>query len=88
MRFKIGPCTEGKENPKKEAGHFRLEDRNFNKRGNLHMSLLFGESRMSSSPHLCTRILNRFIETIMMFSYYMVQMISITHFSLTVESLK
>ena len=70
MKFKIGPYTEGKKNSKKEADHFRLEGRNFNKQENSHMSLLFGESKTSNSPHLCAKILKRFIEIIMRFSYY------------------
>lgn len=49
--LKLALYSEGREKPKKEAGHPRLVGSRFKKQGNLHRRLVLGEHKTSRSLH-------------------------------------
>lgn len=59
------PHTEGKEGPKKEAGHSRLRGDSSTRQGNLHRRLALGSCKMNRSPLLSTKVLRIYIEALM-----------------------
>lgn len=63
------PYMQGRERPKKEAGHSKLVGGGFNKQRNLGMRLVFHGLKTGRSPCLPTWILKVYIETLTGFSH-------------------
>ena len=55
--FETGPHAQRARRDEREADHSSLAGGRFNKQGNLHIRLGFGNYRMSRFPHLPTTIL-------------------------------
>lgn len=80
VKSKTGPpYMEGKEKQKKEADHYRLVCRRFNKQGNSHTSLVLDSCMTNRSPPLLVRILRVYPETLIGFSHIYTQIDSTTH---------
>ena len=58
------PYTEGKERPKKEAGHSRFVGGRFNNQGNFCLRLVLGSCKMDRSPDPLPRILKVYVEAL------------------------
>lgn len=56
--LKLAPSREGREKPKKEAGHSRLVGGSFIQQGNSCMRLVLGHCKMTRSLHLSAIILS------------------------------